>query len=264
MPTKCKTWGCRVCRKNLLSYVKMKMEYGCLILEDSYLITLTLKSGPESSMRDAAFVRTAWERCIRSLKENPSWEKVAWFKIPELTKRGQPHLHLIVGGIGKRKAMCEKSPAFSDDWIQKRCECAAHMMGYAWYVETGAFVVDAQKVYAPRGAAAYMAKYLTKAFMVRGEMEKLGFHRRYATSRNWPRGEKIHLRGTDLGWDKVQFRKRTALSKRAMERRSKDDRGKGLLVRVGDDLSLLLGERNRRSADKMAIERLKRHGNESV
>lgn len=262
--TKCKTWRCKVCRSSLLNLVKMRIEYGCLELGQSYFITLTLPAGRGQPIRDAAYVRSAWEQSIRKLKQEPGYAGVAWLKVPELTKKGQPHLHLIVGGIGTPVAMCKKFPKYSPEWISQRCDCLAHKFGWKWYQETGAYVIDCQVVYNPRGIGAYVAKYVTKGFMIRDAMESAGFLRRFSMSRNFPRGERLRLRGTDEGWRRVSFRPPSTYYRGFLERKVEADSKRRKMERLGDDLTLFFAERNRKLARKAQLRKVVEYGNASI
>lgn len=214
-PTKCKTWSCKVCRNNLLSLVKMKMEYGCLILGPCFFTTLTLPNGALDAILNAHSVRKAWEPFLRNLKSD-HYPNIAWIKIPELTKRNQPHLHLILGGIGTPLASClpKKPPrvkGWRKNWLLNgpSCACVAHRVGLDWYEQTGAYIIDCRPVYNPKGLANYLGKYLTKSFLIRGAMEDAGFLRRYSTSRNWPGGSRLRLAGTNADiWEKTLFHHR--------------------------------------------------------
>lgn len=256
--TACKSWSCRVCRTKLLSLVQMKAEYGCLILGDCYFITLTLRAIPHEETKDAAYVRGAWERFLKALRLGP-YPEIAWMKIPELTKREQPHLHLLVGGVGKPTAMCQKNPKFIK-WIRNEegCECLAHVVGAAWFEQTGAYVVDVREIYNPSGLSRYLGKYLTKSFSIRERMANKGFLRRYSSSRNWPKAAQLRLAGTDRGWKKVTIVREQGNLRRYYDEKVEVDAKSPLMGRVGDDLSLALIERKGIAGKKKGLREVER------
>lgn len=256
MRTACKTWRCSVCRTRLVSLFKMRVLYGCLTLGESYLITVTLKAGQES-IKDAGSVRLAWERLLRSLKERSP--NLAWLKVIELTQLGTPHLHLIVGGLGRRVPNCQKGRfRYSEAAIRAKCkkDCLIHEWSKEWWRITGhSYVVDARLVYAPEGIGGYLAKYLTKAFNDRVELERLGFKRRWACSRNFPREAQIQTLGTvEHEWESVEIIPRYFRREHHewLERRYRNSHW---LTRVGDDLGVALRQA---SKTRMAVSKLER------
>lgn len=207
--SRCKSWRCSICRKTKFNEVMVKMEYGCLMLPESYLITLTRKAGitPENTADSVSLAFAAW---LRILKKRHNLN-LKWFKVIELTKQGTPHLHLIAGINGfQGKDSCVKkdksgNKLYSRSWLKKDDGCLAHIMGKVWLeVTQNSFIVDVEEIYNPAGAAAYLLKYLTKSFLHRYELEEMGFLRRYSASRNWPREPAGMLLGTELDkWDKT-------------------------------------------------------------
>lgn len=77
-------------------------------------------------------------------------------------------------------------------------------MARHWHDITGtSFVVDCQDIRSPTGIAYYLQKYFAKTFEDRVQLEALGHMRRWSSSKNWPRIERLHLVGTDQGWHKT-------------------------------------------------------------
>ena len=198
--TICKTWSCMVCRNKLINMVKMRMEYGCLKVGLSWLITLTLKPGEGRTLKDARYVKTAWTALLRSLKKRSP--NLSWIRVIEATKKGIPHLHLLVGGLSTtRIAACvsDKSKRiYTRKWFRMNCrsDCLMHEWAHVWSDVTDSFNVDVKEVYGVKGAVGYLAKYLIKGFLDRERLVELGFERRWSCSRNWPRETQIRLRGT--------------------------------------------------------------------
>ena len=166
----CKTWKCPACRKALVKKFAERLEYGCLTLGSSWLITLTLKLGDSSKIKDAVFVRKALERFWVRLKIRPNWKQVVWLKVIELTKKGQPHLHIVVGNI---------------TGTHRQLQLEARE---AWLFVTGdSYIVDVRPVSKAKEIGHYLGKYLAKGYAHREKLEALGFNRRWSASRGWPR-----------------------------------------------------------------------------
>lgn len=214
--TNCKSWDCLACRDRKMAMVKATMSYGVSALGQCYLVSLTFvaidarlrkltKSQAKSERKpwraDAKYAKKIFKKWLALLSSR--LPPMKWFLIPELTKRGQVHFHLIVGGIGKRKAACTEQANYGRSWRNKECSCLEHVMSKAWREATRghSWVVDVRPVLGKFGAAAYLAKYLTKDFKIREKLEEMGFIRRYSTSRNWPRGAQMKREGTvDGSW----------------------------------------------------------------
>ncbi|HIN78515.1 MAG TPA: hypothetical protein EYM97_06760 [Gemmatimonadetes bacterium] len=177
--TTCKTWGCASCRERLVQLFRMRVQYGCSALKSSWLITLTLRLG-STGVRDASFVNKAWRKfwvLYRQLDPEEA-KRVAWFKVIESTKKGQPHLHLVAGGLTGTKST-----------IQRRWR-------KLWLEASGdSYIVDVRKVWSSYGAGSYLSKYLSKGVDKFNELRKLGFERRWSRSRNWPTTD-MELRAT--------------------------------------------------------------------
>ena len=79
------------------------------------------------------------------------------------------HFHVIIGKVPNRKAACEQNANYSRVWRKRLgvCECLEHVFAQAWLEATGftSWVVDVRPVLGAFGAAAYLAKYLTKAYV---------------------------------------------------------------------------------------------------
>ena len=271
--TRCKTWSCLGCRDSAKNLLRMRIAYGCLTLGQCYFITLTLRLDPRSTedversgglslypMRDAAFVGKAWRALLSSLKRNPLWKEMAWLKVPELTARGQPHLHVILGGIGSwsaREVHCEQHPhSWGKAWRDRECSCLEHTVSRAWNIATGgSWIVDVRPVVGAYGAAAYLMKYVVKGMYVRGRLEELGFLRRWSRSANWPGGTELHLAGTDQGWVSVKW-KGGEEDREASVRWAEVSAGAAVMEHIGTDLGMELAERNVRKGGADRIKKL--------
>ncbi len=207
LPTVCKTWGCPACQKSLLAYVKARIIYGLTRTTGSLFITITYVMGGPQDLRDAQCVASDLRSLWRRLKRTSRWSKSSYVKVPELTERGQVHMHVIVMGTEIEIATCRKNGELLVDMRDRRCKraCAQHELMKAWEEVTGdSFVVDASRIRDNGGSAGYVTKYLMKAFRQRVDLAARGFKRRYAFSRGWPKVERMQLAETvGVGWRAV-------------------------------------------------------------
>lgn len=164
------------------------MEYGLKVSGDSYFITCTLRKGKTVELRDATWVAGVWRRFwVQYRRAHPEWKKIAWFRVVELTKQGQPHLHLLVTGLGGISGGAG-TKLIQKEWRER------------WLAATGdSYIVDVRPVRDARGMASYLCKYLVKGFSYRARMVKLGFMRRWSRSRTWPDGLLVPA-GSKRGW----------------------------------------------------------------
>lgn len=94
----------------------------------------------------------------------------------ELTKKGQPHLHIVALRLEGSKGVLEREAR------------------EAWYEATGdSYIVDVRPITSKYGIGFYLGKYLEKGFAHREEMVDLGFLRRWSASGGWPRAGKLTL-----------------------------------------------------------------------
>ncbi len=93
--------------------------------------------------------------------------------------------------------------------MQKPClqSCLEHDLARGWSEVTKgkSFITDCQEVRSVAGTCAYVQKYMAKDFSGdRKTLKSLGFKKRWASSKNWPRCEPIRLQGSLVGaWDSV-------------------------------------------------------------
>lgn len=261
--TTCLNWRCILCRTKRASVIKGKIRYGSLILKQCVFITLTLQKGEHNcgwstrnrangclrrktchaGIKDARFVNRAWRALLVKIQRR--FGKLEWLKIPEVTKQGMPHLHVImkrpIKDLGTSLIHCEShrpKHAYDEAWRDKRCDCLEHIISRWWFkITKGSYVVDAREVFGSKGAAAYLGKYLKKGFYNWHILEALGFSRRWSASRNWPVGS-IWLRGKERGWTGVGWGK-DSVSGRSLVDMRKDHPD---MQRRGDPLALKLAE----------------------
>lgn len=195
--TTCKTWGCVACERKMISLFRLRVEAGVSVLGRCVFTTLTYKLA-ESGILDAASVARDWRAFWRVLKRlklvSPS---LRWFRVVELTKKGMPHLHLVMGPVIGRER-CYGNGPFDQPRYKARlatCECFSHVLARVWYEVTGdSYICFVVPVVNARGAGAYLGKYLAKSLPVRKKLEGLGFKRRWSSSRGWPGSGRLRLK----------------------------------------------------------------------
>lgn len=239
--TVCKTWSCNVCVRKKLQEFKDKVEYGASIIGPCWFITLTLRT-VGSVRRDAQYVAAIWARFWYLWRlRHPGEKTPPWLKVIEATKEGQPHLHLIVGSLGKLNVK-EIHREWSDLWLKATDD---------------SYVVWVTPVVGISGAGSYLAKYMAKTFKSRRVLEALGFKRRWSSSANWPKG-KVQLVGTKEGlWkgDKEFYGGRLGadyMSKYVTE--ASAPLGRPLRM-AGDESMVAIKERRKRGAMKGLMKR---------
>ncbi len=249
LKTTCKTWRCKGCRDRLLNLVKMRIVYGVELLKPTWFITLTFRTAtlPESSLTDQTTIRNAesvarvWSRFWSLYRRRHPKRSTPWFRVIELTKRGQPHLHLVVGGLGVNKLAIEREWSFL--WLQ---------------ASKDSHIVWATECFGANGAAGYLTKYMVKAFGEREELLQLGFHRRWSRSRDWP-GDKLRLTGTEQEvWHRVDWihKSHSQADMWAQWAEEDIDSPSPHLVRVGTEMALYLDNRRRRKSRMKEVQAL--------
>lgn len=253
METTCKTWRCLGCRDRLLSRFKMLVEHGSLVLGPCVFTTFTLKMGP-GLRRDARYVARVWREFWR--RWNRGRERFEWLRVVELTEKGQPHLHVMMGPVNGKLRCYGKEDIVAQVFKaagKAGCGCLSHRLSDVWASVTGdSWVVHVVPVVGAGGAASYMAKYLPKGFDERDELERLGFKRRWSSTRGWPGGGRLRLRVTvEEGWNAVTFGPKGFKGYAPVPSEST----LGLDDRVGTDLAVALVARN---ASRRVVNKLRR------
>ena len=137
-------------------------------------------------------------------------------KVVELTKAGQPHLHLIVTGCpGGREGKC-KGNRKDKAYVEQGCfnvgeSCIYHEVAKAWSRVTKklgneSWVVDVARVRSNKRAGLYVAKYITKGGSDGKRLAALGFKRVWSASQGFTPDLRVRLRGTVEGkWLKTEY-----------------------------------------------------------
>ena len=254
--TTCRTWNCLGCRDRNLRAVRLRIEFGSWTEKPSYFITLTYRYTGSGAIRRAVVVRRHLARLLE--KWRVTHPNLKWIAIPELTKKGQVHLHLIVSSLDERQSgswACQREPQYGRGWRQRACLCLEHQLSRLWHIVTGdSFVVDVRPVMSSANDASYLSKYLVKGMAQRREMVRLGFARRWSCSRNWPRPE-LKMRGTvDDAWEPAKPPGKIS-GRRNVEKALAESLGDPLLDRVGAPSAMAFDKRLRDRAVKVEIER---------
>ena len=210
--TRCKMKRCVPCGPAVRAHVALKAEIGSWIRGGSYFITITNKMGT-GLQKDAASVQEDWRRFLYLFKRKypEMTEKMHWMKVVELTKAGQPHLHVIVTGLpGGIVDRC-KGRKNEREWVVQGCwqrtgTCLLHAVAKTWLETTkgSSWVCDASKVRSASSAGNYVGKYITKAYEGT-ELAKLGFKRVWSASQGFAPDLRVRLAGAVAGkWTKVE------------------------------------------------------------
>ncbi len=202
MPTTCKTWRCKGCRDRMISLFKARVATGCSTLGACAFITITYKADVRDPA-DATFVRRDWKALCRRYPRLKSTLK--WLRVMEVTRKGTPHHHLIAGPIlSDERIRCWSGSLAIRDYERRfeTCDCLAHSIARHWYAVTGdSYIIHTTPVLGAGGAAAYMAKYLSKTFGNEGRLKALGMRRRWSSARGWPGAGRQRLSPTvHEGW----------------------------------------------------------------
>lgn len=247
LPTACKTWGCVICRRKLLSLFKARVEIGVSHLGRCAFMTLTYQAD-SARLRDAGCVQRDWQALWRRLKRRGHRWK--WLKVTELTKQRIPHHHVVLGTIDNGKEIrCHgttiRRGKETSRYLDRlpSCDCVAHIFAREWMATTSdSYMCFGTAVSDAAGAAAYMGKYMQKDFL---RPDRTGKERRFSTSRDWPGGKRLRLAVTlEGGWSHIkQWPAGSFSSTDEINPREQD-----LLERVGDDITVAIALRNSKRA----------------
>ena len=151
---KCRCWKCELCRDELRRRVMRLAADG----EPLKVLTLTVNPAHEPDPDLAADeLMDAWQFLWRRLRKKFDPKRLAYFSVWEKTKRGYPHLHILL-----------RAPFVPVRQISRIME-----------ERIDAPIVDIRSIRGRRAAVNYVAKYLAK------DNHKWPGHDRYGYSRNW-------------------------------------------------------------------------------
>ncbi len=209
--TYCKSWSCIGCRDRKRSAFMNRVDIACqAAARDFGMFTYTYKA-TDDRWRSEKRIASDWKQVRRLMKElQPEIAKQPWIKVTELTAKGVPHHHVLIGIPEGFKVRCwNRYGGRQFDMVQYRkgfdeCLCMGHRLARLWERVTHgtSWIVLATAVDSPRGAARYLAKYLSKEFAGHGELGR----RRWSSSIGFMKATKSGLAQTyGHGWRTVQF-----------------------------------------------------------
>lgn len=209
---------------------RIMVESACSTLGRCWFITLTLRKVDYERPKDAEYVKAIWRRCLHQYRRwyPKEFKRMAWVKVIELTKKSQPHIHLIVGGLQAKGTIEEQKREIKKRW--KRCWTSA-TKGFS-------YIVHVTEVHGAAGAAGYIGGYVEKDWLHWDEMLARGFKRHWQASNNWPRG-KIQMNGTrEKRWFKFGKEEKTSHftygSSASAEELLQEAENRGIVPETGD------------------------------
>lgn len=135
---RCRCWHCEHCWPSRLAGLAELARRG----QPTTFMTFTIRPERYASPTHAAnALRDAWQKLVRIIKRRYGLDRLPALCIFESHKSGWPHLHVLA-----------RLPYIPQSWLSAQ-----------WEALTGAFRVDIQRVRSRRGAARYVAKYVSKA-----------------------------------------------------------------------------------------------------
>lgn len=154
LPLTCNCWHCDYCGPRRRRKLMALAASG----KPNKMLTLTVNPSVGISAADRyRLLHEAWKKLVKRILRHYRWKKLHYMAFVEKTKRGEPHLHVLL--------RCEFLP---QKWL------SAQMRDLV-----GAPFVWISKVRDQLGAVTYVSKYVTK------EPGRFGNSRRYWASRQW-------------------------------------------------------------------------------
>lgn len=215
MSTRCKSWRCKPCKRAKIRVMSERISQACSSAVRPYFVSVTY--GLPVEMRESCetilekYRSTVAASAVKDYREflrrfqRKHKRKLKWIRIPELTKSGMIHWHMVMDNMppGTDRCKTRMGNKFHKD---KSCQCLTHLVSREWYSVTGWFVVDVREVYSGPGMGTYLGGYLTKMSEVDYEwLAANGITRRIDTSRGFGRLPKLHRAGGIWGYDRVDF-----------------------------------------------------------
>lgn len=234
VPTVCQTWRCPRCGSRRKSYASLRAEHGSTLLEwpgPLKLITVTYRMTGTHDLVTARSALTDFRRFVQLLRRR-SESSIRWFRVPEVTRLGQIHWHVISGDLVGERFELER--LVRDCWAlasRKEGKVINH-------------VVDVSPTSA-KGSAHYVAKYLLKSALSFQTLQERGFTRRWSCSRNWTKPGPIELVGTaEDSWVRHEFVKPLD-SPEEIARGRRTAKVSRVAQRTGDHIVLAIQKRGR-------------------
>lgn len=166
---RCRSWACESCgvrrRRELIAYAERARP--------QRLVTLTVNPRIGISPADrASRLARAWRLVVARAKRQLGIGKIEYLAVFEATKRGEPHLHILV-----------KSAFISQKWLSAQMQDILQSP-----------IVDIRRIDTTRNVARYIAKYIGKQP-----------HRFACCKRYWSTRAFGPLREKKGDWNKVVF-----------------------------------------------------------
>jgi len=144
---RCKSWGCVDCSKMRRSKLIMEAREG----KPERFITLTVNPNWFSSPEERAQkLVAAWRRIRRRFIELGPNRSIEFLAVFELTKKGEPHLHIM-----------QRGSFIPQKWLSKQMN-----------KEMGAPIVDVRSVKGAKEVAKYVSKYISKRNIKIGTLKR--------------------------------------------------------------------------------------------
>lgn len=138
---RCGRWRCQVCGPRKARRLRARIAKTA----PTRFLTLTLRPDPTLSSQALLDVANhAWSILWRRFRRKFGLRAVGYVKVVELTKKGTPHLHILV-----------ECPFIAQKWVSKQ-----------WKELTGSYIVDVRRIKSQRMLTGYLTSYLTKAMEV--------------------------------------------------------------------------------------------------
>ncbi len=239
----------------MMALFRMRVQVGVSELGRCFFITGTYQKDSER-LQDATCVRKDWAALwLRMKRLGRKWE---WLRVMELTKKGTPHFHAVMGPeTGTIRCHGNRLDKGSPEMARFRrrmrdCSCMSHLFSREWLGLTGdSFMWFAVPVTNAATAGSYLSKYFAKDFDNERRKE-LGMSRRWSTSRGWPGNGRVRLVVPEGGWSHIRKWPRSRFL----------DYGGNLNPHEGDLLERTGGERmlalTKRSAERAKVTEVKR------
>lgn len=151
---RCKSWRCDICRPENAKIVKRRARRGL----PTTMLTLTSNPAVAGCADERArLLVTGFRELRRLMLRHHGLKRVPFFAVFERTKKGEPHLHILL-----------RMGYVDQKWISEQM---ARL--------TGAPIVDIRQVRGTKKAAAYVAKYIGKS------LDQFEGCKRYWSTSNW-------------------------------------------------------------------------------
>jgi hypothetical protein len=152
-PSACRSWGCETCGPVRKAKCEIHMRLG----QPDKFLTLTCRPEPDQTPTQRRGVMGKAFAELMRMWHRHTGRKPEYYVVVEETKRGEPHLHVLMRA----------------DPVPQR------LIAEWWKKLTGWFVVWVKDVKDASKHARYLGKYLGKG------MKRFGASKRYWSSRNW-------------------------------------------------------------------------------